>query len=155
MVGDDGDRDSLIEHAIHAAAAQPQPFEAARTELAVGEQLRRARRRAEARVPLRSALATFERLGARTWADRARSELAASGERARRRTDEAAMREELTPQELRIARMVAEGASNKEAAAALFLSPKTIEYHLASVYRKLGVRKRAALGRALEDHLSA
>jgi DNA-binding NarL/FixJ family response regulator len=148
------DLDARIAEATRAAAESPSPFERARTDLVIGERLRRARRRTEAREPLRAALATFERLGANPWEERARAELTASGERARRRTAEPSG-DELTPQELRIAQLVAEGASNKEAAAALFLSPKTIEYHLASAYRKLGVHKRAALGNALRDRVSA
>jgi len=121
----------------------PTPFEHARTELCLGERLRRTRQRADSREPLRSALATFERLGAAPWAERARAELAASGETARRRDPYAA--EQLTAQELQVALVVARGATNKEAGAALFLSPKTIETHLGRVYRKLNVRSRTEL----------
>ena len=81
------------------------------------------------------------------WAERARVELAASGETARRR--EASAAEQLTPQELQVALIVAQGATNREAGAALFLSPKTIETHLGRVYRKLGVRSRTELARKL------
>ncbi len=116
-------------------------------ELALGERLRRARRRSDSRQPLRAALETFDRLGARIWADRARTELAASGETARSRDPYAS--EQLTPQELQVALVVAQGATNKEAAAALFLSPKTIETHLGRVYRKLDVRSRTELARLL------
>lgn len=121
----------------------PTPFERARTELCLGERLRRAKRRVEAREPLRAALTTFERLGAASWSERARTELAATGETARRRDPYAA--EQLTPQELQVALVVAHGATNKEAGAALFLSPKTIETHLGRVYRKLNVRSRTEL----------
>jgi DNA-binding NarL/FixJ family response regulator len=103
---------------------------------------RRAHRRVEARGHLREALAVFDRLGARPWAERARTELAATGERLRKRDPYAA--EELTAQELQVA-LVAGGATNKEAAAQLFISPKTIEAHLGSIYRKLGVRSRTEL----------
>jgi len=123
------------------------PFERARTELCLGERLRRARRRAEAREPLRSALEAFERLGAAPWSERARVELSASGETARRRDPYAA--EQLTPQELQVALVVGRGATNKEAGAALFLSPKTIETHLGHVYRKLNVRSRTELAHLL------
>jgi DNA-binding CsgD family transcriptional regulator len=126
---------------LHGRTATP--FERARTELCLGERLRRARRRAEAREPLRAALKTFERLGAAPWSERARTELAATGETARRRDPYAA--EQLTPQELQVALVVARGATNKEAGAALFLSPKTIETHLGRVYRKLNVRSRTEL----------
>jgi DNA-binding NarL/FixJ family response regulator len=90
----------------------------------------------------------FERLEARPWAERARAELRASGERLRRydpTTDD-----ELTPQELQIALLVAAGKTNREVGAHLFLSPKTIEWHLGHVYGKLGIRSRMELGRALD-----
>jgi DNA-binding CsgD family transcriptional regulator len=125
------------------------PFEHGRTELCLGERLRRARRRMDAREPLQRALAAFEQIGAEVWAERARRELRATGERARRRVPEAA--DLLTPQELQVALQVVAGASNREAAAALFLSPKTIESHLNSVYRKLGIRSRTELVRRLPD----
>jgi DNA-binding CsgD family transcriptional regulator len=136
-----------FEKALDLHTAAQMPFERARTELCLGERLRRARRRADARAPLRSALETFERLGAAPWSERARSELAASGETARRRDLYAA--EELTPQELQVALVVARGATNREAGASLFLSPKTIEAHLGRVYRKLNVRSRTELAHLL------
>jgi DNA-binding NarL/FixJ family response regulator len=118
------------------------PFERARTELCFGERLRRARRRAEARGQLHAALQTFERLGAEPWADRARNELRATGETVHR--DRSAS-DELTLQELQVALKVSEGATNREAAAALFLSPKTIEAHLSRIYSKLAIRSRTEL----------
>jgi len=121
------------------------PFERARTELSFAEALRRGKRRREAREQLGRALDTFGRLGARPWVARAEDELAATGLSARRRDPAAAV--ELTPQELRVALAVAQGATNREAAAALFLSTKTIEFHLGSIYRKLGVRSRSGLAR--------
>jgi ATP/maltotriose-dependent transcriptional regulator MalT len=124
------------------------PFEAARTELCLGERLRRARRRSEARIPLRSALETFERLGADPWAARARAELRASG--ATPRSQDPSPLSELTPRELQVALVVTNGATNREAAASLFLSPKTIDYHLQNIFRKLGVRSRTELARRLE-----
>jgi DNA-binding CsgD family transcriptional regulator len=123
------------------------PFELARTELSWGERLRRDGRRANARPHLRSALETFERVGAVPWAERARTELRATGETARKRDPSAV--ERLTPQELQVALAIGEGRTNREAAAALFLSPKTIEYHLHNVYRKLDVRSRAELVRVI------
>jgi DNA-binding CsgD family transcriptional regulator len=89
-------------------------------------------------------LALFEDLGATAWSARARSELAASGERLR---PAAVARESLTPREMQIALSVADGASNNEVAAALYVTPKTVEYHLTRVYRKLGLRSRAELVR--------
>jgi DNA-binding CsgD family transcriptional regulator len=127
--------------AIHAGATRP--FERARTELAFGEFLRRGRRRVEAREHLRAALDLFEMLGAAPWAERARVELRASGQTARRR--DASKRDELTPQELQIARFVAQGSSNREVAAQLFLSPRTVDFHLRNVFRKLDVTSRAQL----------
>jgi DNA-binding CsgD family transcriptional regulator len=119
------------------------PLEAARIRLLYGEHLRRERRRIEAREQLRAALTAFERLGAVLWADRARSELRASGETARRRDPSTVSH--LTPQELQIARLVSEGGSNKEIAGQLFLSPRTVEYHLRKVFSKLGITSRAEL----------
>jgi DNA-binding CsgD family transcriptional regulator len=136
--------------AIHEGAARP--FERARTELAFGERLRRAKQRAEAREPLTAALDAFERLGARPWAERARTELRATGGTAGGRRAQAAA-EQLTPHELQIAVLVSQGMTNREAAAALFLSPKTIEYHLGQIYRKLDVRGRAQLARLMAMEL--
>ena len=98
-------------------------------------------------MPLRAALTTFDALGAAPWADRASAELEATGETARRR--DASSLDQLTPQELRIALMLAEGSTTRQAAAALYLSPKTVEYHLRHVYLKLGVNSRTALAAAL------
>jgi DNA-binding CsgD family transcriptional regulator len=122
-------------------------FEDARTRLCLGERLRRIGRRAEARAPLREALTGFERLGASPWSARAAAELQATGEVVRRR-DPASL-DELTPQELRVATTLAAGATTRQAAAALYLSPKTVEYHLRHVYLKLGINSRAALASAL------
>jgi DNA-binding NarL/FixJ family response regulator len=102
-----------------------------------------------AREQLRSALTTFETLGARSWAASARSELEASGETLRR--GDVTARDELTPQELQIALLLAAGRTTREAAAAVFLSPKTIEYHLRHVYQKLDVHSREELARALGE----
>jgi DNA-binding NarL/FixJ family response regulator len=101
------------------------------------------RRRAEAREHLRAALDGFERFGAEHWAEHARAELRAAGESARRRDPSTIDR--LTPQELQIARLVAAGGSNKEIAAQLFLSPRTVEYHLRKVFAKLGITSRSQL----------
>lgn len=121
------------------------PFERARTELCYGERLRRARRRSDAISHLRSALGTFERLGAMPWADRARRELGPLHRSARA----AGVTEQLTPHERAVASLVQRGSTNREAASALFVSQKTIEYHLAAIYRKLGVRSRTELAIAL------
>jgi DNA-binding CsgD family transcriptional regulator len=123
------------------------PFEQARTQAAYGEFLRRQKRRAAARGQLRSALAAFEQVGATTWAERARTELRASGDRARRR--EPSTRGDLTPQELKVAGLVCEGLTNREIAERLFLSPKTIETHLVHIFQKLHVRSRIELALTL------
>jgi len=119
------------------------PFALARTRLCYGERLRRAGRRVEAREQLRAALETFEHVGAAPWSERVNAELRASGETIRRR--ESHEPEELTPQELQIALHVSEGRSNKEVGAALFLSHKTIEFHLSRIYRKLDIHSRSEL----------
>jgi DNA-binding CsgD family transcriptional regulator len=125
--------------------AGPRPFDEARTQLLYGETLRRLRRRGQSREQLRAALETFERLGATPWAERARTELRASGETAQRRDGTGLT--ELTPQELQIARLAREGASNPEIASALFLSRRTVEYHLHKVFTKLGIASRLELTR--------
>jgi DNA-binding CsgD family transcriptional regulator len=147
LLADESEFQAEFRHALELHSRTPTPFERARTELCMGERLRRTKRRAEAREPLRAALETFERLGASPWSERARAELSASGETARRRDPYAA--EQLTPQELQVALVVGRGATNKEAGAALFLSPKTIETHLGHVYQKLGVRSRTELAHLL------
>lgn len=124
---------------------QDHPFERARTELLHGEYLRRARHRTLARTRLRSALAEFERLGARPWAERARTELRAAGERGTAPALEAGGVERLTPQERQIVLLAADGLSNRDIGSRLFLSPRTVGYHLYKAYPKLGVSSRAEL----------
>ncbi|WP_201447264.1 helix-turn-helix transcriptional regulator [Conexibacter woesei] len=131
------------------------PFERARSELVLGERLRRARRRADARAPLTRALRAFEQIGAEPWAQRARTELRATGGPAGAGAGAAAAERqatpvgELTPHELQVALLVAEGRTNRDVGSALFLSPKTIEHHLSAIYRKLGLRSRAQLAAAM------
>lgn len=144
-LADEATFESQFNQALALHQLMPTPFEIGRTQLCFGEVLRRHRRRVEARDHLYEALHAFERLGAEPWANRARTELSASGERSRKR-DVAASRQ-LTPQELQIALAVAGGATNREAAAQLFLSPKTVEAHLSSVYAKLTIRSRSELAR--------
>jgi DNA-binding CsgD family transcriptional regulator len=143
--------DDRLDQAFEAAMAfhnrAEQPFPRARTDLVYGERLRRAGLRRQAREHLRAALQTFERLEATPWAEHAATELRATGERVRRRRDADTSR--LTPQELQVALAVARGATNREVAARLYLSPKTIEKHLGSVYRKLGLHSRTELANVL------
>jgi DNA-binding CsgD family transcriptional regulator len=127
--------------AWHAQAGRR--FDQARTRLLYAESLRRSRRRADARSPLRNAIDTFRQLGASPWEDRATAELRATGEKARKREPSASAA--LTPQQTQIVRLVAEGATNKEAAAQLFLSPRTVAYHLRNVFAKLQISSRAEL----------
>jgi DNA-binding CsgD family transcriptional regulator len=137
------DPEPHFQDALRLDQTAVRPFEHARTQLLYGEWLRRERRRADARPWLRSAQETFERLGATPWVDRARTELRAAGEVAGRR--DTGMLAQLTPQELQVVRIVRTGATNREAAARLFLSPRTIEYHLRKVYAKLGISSRIEL----------
>ncbi|HEY3183059.1 MAG TPA: AAA family ATPase [Gaiellaceae bacterium] len=131
-----------FERALAEHARSTDPFQRARTLLALGKTQRRAKRRAAARTTLEEALAAFERLGAPLWADQARAELARIGGRAPARGD-------LTEAERRIAELVAEGRTNREVAAALFLTDHSVETALTRVYRKLGVRSRSELARLL------
>jgi DNA-binding CsgD family transcriptional regulator len=137
-----GDR-TAYEEAMACHERTPDAFETARTQLAHGARLRRAGERAQAREPLRAALAAFDRLDAGPWAESARAELLATGETVRRR--DATSLAELTAQELQVSLLLAGGRTTRETAAALFLSPKTIEYHLRNVYRKLGIHSRDEL----------
>jgi DNA-binding CsgD family transcriptional regulator len=122
-------------------------FEDARTRLAFGARLRRAGRRVDARVMLRGAFECFSQLGAPVWRDLAAAELTATGEHVRTSGRHAAG--DLTPQELQVSLLLADGRTTREAAAALFLSPKTIEYHLRKVYTKLGIASREELARLI------
>jgi DNA-binding CsgD family transcriptional regulator len=121
----------------------------ARTRLVYGEWLRRARRHVEARQQLRIAHEMFSRFGMEGFAERARVELRATGENARKRSVETS--NQLTPQETQISQLVAKGATNVEIAAQLFISPSTVEYHLHKVFRKLGVKTRIQLARLVLD----
>jgi DNA-binding CsgD family transcriptional regulator len=139
--------EAAFEEALRWHARTPTPFDRARTALCYGERLRRAKHRAKAREHLKSALTIFEQLGAMPWVERARNELRATGETVARPNPSSS--ERLTLQELKVALKVAEGATNREAAAALFLSVKTVEVHLSHIYSKLGVRSRTELTRRL------
>ncbi|MEU7990750.1 LuxR C-terminal-related transcriptional regulator [Streptosporangium canum] len=122
-------------------------FETARTQLLFGSVLRRNRRPGAAREHLHSALETFERSGARLWTEQARAELRGAGEAVRSRGPKAA--EKLTAQQFQIARIVADGATNREVAARLYLSPRTVEHHLRNIFAKLDIRSRVELVRLL------
>jgi DNA-binding CsgD family transcriptional regulator len=129
------------------------PMVHARLELAHGEWLRRRRRRSESRAPLRAARDTFDALGAKPWAERARRELRASGESSRRHRRDSL--DVITPQELQIVQLAAQGLSNREIAQRLYLSHRTVESHLYRAFPKLGVTSRAHLADALGSRLGA
>jgi DNA-binding CsgD family transcriptional regulator len=138
-----GKRNVLFERAIELHQGSLDLYEEARTRLAFGASLRRDKSRVTARPHLRQALEQFEHLGARPWADLAASELDATGERARRVGE--GQLAALTSQEIHIAQLLGVGRTTKETAAVLFLSPKTVEYHLRHIYQKLNIRSRSEL----------
>ncbi|MET7463734.1 LuxR C-terminal-related transcriptional regulator [Nonomuraea sp. NPDC005501] len=143
LLAPDEEAVELFEVAVRATG---RPFEQARAELLRGEWLRRAQRKKhEARAPLRRAVDLFEQLGASLWADRARAELRAAGERAAPATAASTPAAQLTAQEMQVVRLAAAGATNKEIAAQLFLSPKTVGHHLYRAFPKLGVTSRTEL----------
>jgi DNA-binding CsgD family transcriptional regulator len=140
--------DQHFQRAIEWHRQAPLPLERARTELLYGHKLRRSRRRADARIQLTNAAATFHGLGASVWAARAEQELAAAGYGKHSPAD-ASPWGLLTAAETRVAQVIIQGATYQGAAEQLFLSPRTVESHLRQIYRKLGVRSRAELSRAL------
>jgi DNA-binding CsgD family transcriptional regulator len=149
LAGDDPGADDNYQQSIRYLQGTPVVLSLARSRLVYGEWLRRQRRRRDARGQLRTALESFERMGARGFAGRARAELAATGEHAMERTGQDGP--QLTPQEAQIARLAAAGAPNRDIATQLFLSTATVDYHMRKVYRKLDVTRRASLPRALLD----
>jgi DNA-binding CsgD family transcriptional regulator len=143
LMADDGQEEALYREALDHLGHSGVQTELARTQLLYGEWLRRQRRRKDARDQLRAARDSFAAMGATAFAERAETELQATGEHARARVDET--RSDLTPQELQIAHLAADGESNAEIAAQLYISPHTVSYHLRKVYDKLGVRSRTQL----------
>jgi DNA-binding CsgD family transcriptional regulator len=125
------------------------PFARARLLLAYGAWLRRQRRVAESRVPLRAAREAFDALGALPWGEQARGELRASGETSRRRVPHAL--DQLTPQELQIAQMARAGLTNREIGERLYLSHRTVGSHLYRIFPKLGISSRAELRSAIPE----
>ncbi|MFB6391765.1 LuxR C-terminal-related transcriptional regulator [Polymorphospora lycopeni] len=147
LLADEDGYEAEFRRALALHETLPDAYALARTRLSFGERLRRGGRKLAAREQLRRAHEIFDRLEAGPWAERARRELRATGEKIRRAT--AGAGDQLTPQELQIAQQVAEGRTNKEVAAALFLSPKTIEFHLGRVFRKLDIGSRTELIRRM------
>ena len=143
LLADGQEAETLYREAVAHLGPTPLRVDLARTHLLYGEWLRRERRRTDARAELKAAHELFSEFGMEAYAERARVELEATGERARKRTVET--RDDLTPQEAQISRLVARGHTNREIAAQLFISPNTVEYHLRKVFRKLGVKSRTQL----------
>jgi DNA-binding CsgD family transcriptional regulator len=139
--------ETLYRDAIQRLGPTRLRVDLARAHLLYGEWLRRERRRIDARAELRTAHDLFSEFGMEAFAERARVELGATGERARKRTVDTLG--DLTPQEAQISRLVAQGQSNREIAAQLFISPNTVEYHLRKVFRKLDVKSRTQLAHRL------
>jgi DNA-binding CsgD family transcriptional regulator len=154
LLSDGEDADASYREAIERLGRTPLRPELARAHLLYGEWLRRERRRADARAQLRTAHDMFAAIGMEAFAERARRELRATGETARKRTA-VAMTEELTAQEAQIARLARDGLSNPEIAARLFISTRTVQYHLGKVFAKLEISSRLQLHRALPDDGSA
>jgi ATP/maltotriose-dependent transcriptional regulator MalT len=135
----------IAEHAMVVHARLPMPFERARTQLLLGQLQRRQRQKDASSNTFREALRAFDAMGAALWVDRTRAELARA--KVARRRDVVG----LTPSEQRVAELAASGMTNRDVAAALFISPKTVEANLARIYRKLGIKSRAELGRVIGD----
>jgi DNA-binding CsgD family transcriptional regulator len=147
MVAAGEDAEDHYREALRLHAASGRPFDQARTALLYGEWLRRNRRGTDARAHLRTALTLFDRTGARPWADRARAELRAAGEPVPQKAPAPDRLSLLTPQELQVVRLAASGATNRDIAAQLFISPRTVSHHLYRAFPKLGVTNRTALAR--------
>jgi DNA-binding CsgD family transcriptional regulator len=145
LLSADHDAGRHFDEAICLHERGGRPFEQARTRLAYGEWLRRERRRVDARRQLAAALATFRELGAVPWTERAGTELRAAGATIAATADVSGAVSRLTAQELQVARLAAQGKTNREIAAQLFLSPRTVGYHLYKAYPKLGIGARTAL----------
>jgi DNA-binding CsgD family transcriptional regulator len=143
LMADGPNAAALYEQALQHFDKTSLAPEIARTHLLYGEWLRRQKQRTEAREQLRRSYEMFDTMGARSFAERARIELLATGERARARRAESA--HDLTPRELQIARLAADRATSREIASQLFISPNTVDYHLRKVFQKFGISSRREL----------
>jgi DNA-binding CsgD family transcriptional regulator len=152
LLSEGSEAESHYGEAVERLAASRAVVHHARARLQYGEWLRRENRRVDAREQLRAAHEAFNDIGAESFAERARHELLATGETARKRSDEA--RGVLTPQEAHIARLAREGLSNPEIGAQLFISPRTVQYHLRKVFLKLDITSRNQLGRVPASQLT-
>ena len=151
LLADDSGAESLYLESLEHLARAGVAADWARSSLVFGEWLRRQRRRRDARVQLRSAERIFEATGAEAFLERATAELRATGEQSR--SSGFSERIQLTPQELRVAELAAQGLSNAEIGAQLFLSPHTVSYHLRKVFTKLDVRSRNQVAHVLRSRL--
>ena len=151
LLADDADADDLFGEAVDRLLRTRLRPELGRAHLAYGEWLRRRGRRVDARTHLRAAYELFRSIGMEAFAERARRELIATGGTARKRSVESSAREELTPQERQIALLVRDGLSNPEVGARLFLSPRTVEWHLRKIFTKLAISSRRQLREVLPD----
>jgi DNA-binding CsgD family transcriptional regulator len=149
LLSDGPEAERLYLEAIACLGGPGCRVDLARAHLVYGEWLRRAGRRADARRQLRTSYDMFSDMGLEAFAERSRRELRATGETARRRVLET--RDDLTPQEDQIARLACEGLSNSEIGARLFISPRTVEWHLRKIFVKLGINSRFALRDALPE----
>jgi DNA-binding CsgD family transcriptional regulator len=153
LLRDGPDAERLYREAVDRLARSRGVVHLARARLLYGEWLRRENRRTDAREQLRAAHEAFSDIGAEGFAERARHELLATGETARKRTEDA--RGVLTPQEAHIARLARDGLSNPEIGAQLFISPRTVQYHLRKVFLKLDITSRNQLSRVPASHLNS
>ena len=149
LTSDGDEAEKSYQEALDLLGQGPLAFELARSRLLFGEWLRRHKRRSDARKQLRAAHESFDAFGAVPYAERARTELLATGERARRRTEETRL--ELTPRERQVAAMAVSGLTNGEIATRLFVTASTVEFHLSKVFRKLGITSRRQIPRAMGE----
>lgn len=147
LTADGDEAEKFYQESVELLGQVPVALEQARTRLLFGEWLRRGKRRSDARTQLRAAYESFDSFGATPYAERARTELLATGETARRRTEET--RFDLTPRERQVASMAASGLTNAEIATRLFVTTSTVEFHMNKVFRKLGVTSRRQIPRAI------
>lgn len=149
LTADGDDAEKFYQESVDLLGQAPLALEQARSRLLFGEWLRRRKRRSDARKQLRAAYESFDAFGAVPYAERARIELLATGEKARRRTEET--RFDLTPRERQVASMAASGLTNGEIATRLFVTASTVEFHLNKVFRKLGITSRRQIPRAIGE----
>jgi DNA-binding CsgD family transcriptional regulator len=149
----EGEAESHYREALRFHSLADSEFERARTELLFGQELRRGRRPSAAREHLRSALEAFRRFDAQPWIEQATAELRAAGDQVEHRDVD--IPEALTPQQLQIARLAAAGATNREVAAQMFLSTRTVDHHMRNIFARLGIRSRIDLARLISANITA